>query len=77
MDKNVHKLHFLVRLECIVYRLLCMSLSWVLDGDQVVWNVDGSLIGILPLSPGQKLCIVLTEEVEHAEPGHVVEQNVL
>ena len=54
-----------------------MSLSWVLNGDQVVWNVDGSLIGILPLSPGQKLCIVLTEEVEHAEPGHVVEQNVL
>ena len=65
------------RLECIVYRLLCMSLSWVLDGDQVVWNVDGSLIGILPLSPGQKLGIVLTEEVKHAEPGHVVEQNVL
>ena len=65
------------RLECIVYRLLCMSLSWVLDGDQVVWDVDGSLIGILPLSPGQKLGIVLTEEVKHAEPGHVVEQNVL
>ena len=65
------------RLECIVYRLLCMSLSWVLDGDQAVWNVDGSLIGILPLSPGQKLGIVLTEEVKHAEPGHVVEQNVL
>ena len=54
-----------------------MSLSWVLDGDQVVWDVDGSLIGILPLSPGQKLGIVLTEEVKHAEPGHVVEQNVL
>ena len=65
------------RLKCIVYRLLCRSLSWVLDGDQVVWNVDGSLIGILPLSPGQKLCIVLTEEVKHAEPGHVVEQNIL
>ena len=57
--------------------LLKKILSRVLDGDQVVWDVDGSLIGILPLSPGQKLCIVLTEEVKHAEPGHVVEQNVL
>ena len=54
-----------------------MSLSWVLDGDQVVRNVDGSLIGLLPLSASKKLCIVLTEEVEHAEPGHIVEQNVL
>ena len=65
------------RLECIIYRVLCMSLSWILDGDQGVRNVDGSLIGILPLSASQKLYIVLTEEVEHAEPGHVVEQNVL
>ena len=54
-----------------------MSLSWILDGDQGVRNVDGSLIGILPLSASQKLYIVLTEEVEHAEPGHIVEQNVL
>ena len=56
-------------LECILYRVLCMSLSWVLDGDQVVRNVDGSLIGLLPLSASKKLCIVLTEEVEHTEPG--------
>ena len=57
--------------------LLKKILSRVLDGDQVVWDIDRSLIGVLPLRSSKKLGIVLTEEVEHTEPGHVVEEDVL
>ena len=57
--------------------LLKKILSRVLNGDQVVWDVDRSLIGVLPLGSSKKLGIVFTEEVEHTEPGHVVEEDVL
>ena len=57
--------------------LLKKILSRVLNGDQVVWDVDRSLIGVLPLRTGEKLDVVLTKEVEHTEPWHVVEEDVL
>ena len=57
--------------------LLKKILSRVLDGDQVVLDVDRSLIGVLPLRLSKKLDVVLTEEVEHTESWHVVEEDVL
>ena len=57
--------------------LLKKILSRVLNGDQVVWDVDRSLIGVLPLRTGEKLDVILTKEVEHTEPWHVVEEDVL
>ena len=56
---------------------MACDLSRVLDGDQVVGDVDRGLGGVLPLRAVEELGVILTKQVKHTESWHIVEQDVL